>query len=138
LDRQYPVTTAQAPTQTKFVKSGNEKAHFLTMPIKELRIASQKRGLHPTDITLVKNGDSVVTKDKNGNVLFTTVKDGNGGFLFTTRISSWSEIILEGHQRSPREIHSLVKKQGEGAAAMAVPLFFKVCLHSSAAHRFSF
>jgi hypothetical protein len=77
-----PVSTAQAPTATKFVKAGDGKAMLsYNNTSKELRIASQKKGLHPTDITLVKNGDSVVTKDKNGNVLFTTVKDGNGGFL---------------------------------------------------------
>jgi hypothetical protein len=76
-----PVSTAQAGTKTKFVKTGDGKATLsYNASANELRIAAQRHGLHPTDLTLVKNGDSVVTKDKSGNVLFTTVKDGNGGF----------------------------------------------------------
>jgi hypothetical protein len=77
-----PVSEAKAVTHNKFVKAGDEKGTLsYNAQANELKIATQKKGLHPTDITLVKSGDSVVTKDKDGNVLYTTVKDGNGGYL---------------------------------------------------------
>ena len=77
-----PVEEAKAKTETKFVSAGDEKATLsYNRESNELTIASEKKGLHPTQITLVKNGDTVLTKDKDGNVLYTTVKDGNGGYV---------------------------------------------------------
>jgi hypothetical protein len=100
-----PVTSAKAETKTKFVKAGNEKGTLsYNMTANELKIASQKKGLHPTDITLVKNGDTVVTKDKNGNVLFTTVKDGNGGYLV------YNKDMQLVRNYSPKDIHEAQEK----------------------------
>jgi hypothetical protein len=71
---------AKAETKTKLVRTGDEKGS-VSYTGKELTIASEKKGLQPKNITLVREGDKVVTKDKDGNVLYTTVKDGNGGFV---------------------------------------------------------
>ncbi len=71
---------AKAQTSTKFVKAGDQKG-TVAYTGSELKIASQKKGLHPTEFTLVKNGNTVQTKDKSGNVLYTTVKNGNGGYV---------------------------------------------------------
>ena len=48
---------------------------------KELTIASQKKGLHGTQVTLAKQGNTVITKDQNGGVIYTTVKNDAGDYL---------------------------------------------------------
>ncbi len=73
---------AKTETNTRMVETPDAKGQVsYNSASKELTIASQKKGLHPTQITLIKDGNTVVTKDKNGDVLSTTTKNENGDFL---------------------------------------------------------
>ena len=77
-----PVEESRAETKTKYVKVGDQEATLTYDPqSKRLNIVSQKKGLHPAAITLEKNGNTVLTKDQKGNVLYTTKKNENGDFL---------------------------------------------------------
>ena len=77
-----PVDEAKAESNTRMVETpdGSGKVSY-NAASKELTIAAQKKGLHEAQITLVKNGNTVVTKDKNGGVLYTTTKTDSGDFL---------------------------------------------------------
>ncbi len=77
-----PVESAKAETTTKMVKTDEGEATLsYNAAANHLTIASQKKGLHPTTITLQKSGDIVTTTDKDGNLLYTTKKTENGDFL---------------------------------------------------------
>lgn len=83
-----PVSEVKVETQRKFVKSGDEKAMMTyNAQANELKIASEKKGMHPIEIALEKNGNTVITKDRNGGVLYTTTKAENGDFLVYNRDS---------------------------------------------------
>ena len=85
-----PVDEAKAETdnQKKIVKIGDEKAVVsFNAQANELTIASQKKGMHPVEIALQRNGNTVITKDKNGGVLYTTTKVENGDYLVYNRNS---------------------------------------------------
>ena len=43
--------------------------------------------MHPVEIALEKTGNTVITKDKNGGLLYTTTKAENGDFLVYNRNS---------------------------------------------------
>ena len=95
-----PVQESRAETKTKFVKVGDEETTLSFNPqARQLTIASQKKGLHPSLITLEKNGNTVLTKDQKGNVLFTTKKNESGDFLVYNRdsrlVKSYSQAELE-------------------------------------------
>jgi len=80
----------------------------------------------------VKNGDSVVTKDRTAT--FCLPRQGRQRRIPGLQQGSavGQKLFSEGHQRSPENSFAS-KKQGEGAAAMAVPYFLKYSLHSAAA-----
>lgn len=83
-----PVNDVKADTQKKIVRSGDEKGTLTyNAQANELKIATEKKGLHPIEIALEKNGNTVITKDKNGGVLYTTTKAENGDFLVYNRDS---------------------------------------------------
>ncbi len=83
-----PVENAKADNQNKIVKVGDEKAVLsYNAEAKELKIASQKKGIHPIEIALERSGDTLITKDKNGGILFTTTKAENGDYLVYNRNS---------------------------------------------------
>ncbi len=95
-----PVEEAKADSKSKVVEVGDQKATLsYNQQANQLKITSQKKGLHPATVTLEKNGDTVLTKDQNGNVLYTTKKNDNGDYLVYNResklIKSYSQNDLE-------------------------------------------
>jgi hypothetical protein len=76
-----PVDNAKAESNTRMVETseGTGQVSYNT-DSKELTIAAQKKGLQAAEISLKKEGDTVVTRDKNGEILFTTVKHEDGGY----------------------------------------------------------
>lgn len=85
-----PVAEANAGSenQNKVVKIGDQRA-VVSYNAKDnaLKIASQKKGMHPIQIALERTGNTVITKDKNGGILYTTTKAENGDFLVYNRDS---------------------------------------------------
>lgn len=81
-----PVDNVKAETNTKVVKTeeGDATLSYTASP-NNLTIASQKKGLQSATISLEKTGDTVTTKDKAGNLLYTTTKNENGDFLVYNR-----------------------------------------------------
>ena len=96
-----PVSEAKVETQKKFVKSGDEKAMMsYNAQANELKIASEKKGLHPIQIALEKKGNTVITKDGNGGVLYTTTKTENGDYLVYNRDSKLIKSYSQGEIRA--------------------------------------
>lgn len=76
-----PVQQAQTGTNTKVVKTPDGDATISYNPDgRQLTIASKTdKGANPT-ITLVRADNSVLAKDQNGNILYTTMMNSKGEY----------------------------------------------------------